>query len=265
VCEIISLSLESKWKLFGRSWRQNVKSTADTKKVIERIKNLDQRIGDVSLERTPIIENSTVRMARLRNWSEGLNLDSEGLILNSVDQGRGNPPVQARRRLQQLTGQLRAGMFDKVCSDNLHDVDKCQPATSFIALSYCWHSQDWEVATSIRDTSCEPQKYRSPIFQKMLAAVSLVRKDDSEGVWIDRLCIDQANSAEKRIAIACMDIIYNSARLVIIVLEDIELSRDELRVWRMLREKRCAAREQNPNNRFVVPLDIAVAATKDSY
>jgi hypothetical protein len=82
------------------------------------------------------------------------------------------------------------------------DVDKCEPATSFIALSYCWCSQDWEVVTSVRDRSWKPQNYKSPISQKMLAAVNLMGKDDSEGFWIDQLCIDQTNSAEKQIAIA---------------------------------------------------------------
>ena len=69
----------------------------------------------------------------------------------------------------------------------------------------------------------------------MLDAISLLMQNELEDVWIDQLCIQQSEYySEKSNAIASMDFIYSAAQLLVIVLEDIELTRDELRVWRNL-------------------------------
>lgn len=46
-------------------------------------------------------------------------------------------------------------------------------------------------------------------------------RDDTEGLWCDQLCIDQSNASEKHCTIGMMDHIYASARLVVVVLDDL--------------------------------------------
>lgn len=49
----------------------------------------------------------------------------------------------------------------------------------------------------------------------------------SEGLWVDQLCIIQEDEEEKEVTISAMDAIYKSARLVVIALQDIEVSEAE--------------------------------------
>lgn len=53
------------------------------------------------------------------------------------------------------------------------------------------------------------------------------REDQKEGVWLDKLCINQNSAEDKDVHIGAMDIIYRSARRVIILLEDIQLTQEE--------------------------------------
>jgi len=64
---------------------------------------------------------------------------------------------------------------------------------SFIAVSYCWHSHDWQPAESCRF----PEKWTAPISPRMLKAVLDLRSSKEEGTWIDQLCINQDNPDEK--------------------------------------------------------------------
>ncbi|KAF2185598.1 hypothetical protein K469DRAFT_750321 [Zopfia rhizophila CBS 207.26] len=66
--------------------------------------------------------------------------------------------------------------------------------SSYITISYCWHNKEW-----------------SP-------------NGLSE---IDQRSIDQGNKEEKDAAVGAMDIIYSSARQLIIILEDIEIPHEE--------------------------------------
>lgn len=97
---------------------------------------------------------------------------------------------------------------------------------SFIALSYCWHSHDWAPTESCRNCG------NWPLSLLMLSGLLDQRKSPNEGVWIDACCIDQNNVAEKRHAIGAMDVVYKSARQVIIALEDISLSDEQDRLLR---------------------------------
>ena len=54
----------------------------------------------------------------------------------------------------------------------------------------------------------------------------------SEGVWIDQICINQENEAEKQVFINAMDFTYKCARAVVIILDDIEITTTE---WEALR------------------------------
>jgi len=53
------------------------------------------------------------------------------------------------------------------------------------------------------------------------------RSSKSEGVWVDQLCINQDNEAEKQITVNSMDIIYKCARAVVILLDDVEITENE--------------------------------------
>ncbi|KAK3615402.1 hypothetical protein LTR56_026610 [Elasticomyces elasticus] len=49
----------------------------------------------------------------------------------------------------------------------------------------------------------------------------------NEGVWIDQICIDQDSRDETTISMSAMDMVYRSARLVVVALDDIELDMRE--------------------------------------
>jgi hypothetical protein len=241
VSEIVTLSKETKYSLFGRSWKQNAPGKGNPRELIKRIKRLDQRIGERFLERTLLIENTVVRMAYLTNFCERSTPDATRPHLANGDRDQERSPAHTQKRIRQLMEQLRGGQSARVHpakADCPQVSSQHSRFDSFIAVSYCWHAHDWELTASIRDYSTGTQKFRSPISQKMLTALNLLRKDDLEGVWIDQLCINQAETLEKRNAIASMDIIYNRARFVAIILEDIQLSCDELRIWKKIRKER---------------------------
>jgi heterokaryon incompatibility protein (HET) len=105
---------------------------------------------------------------------------------------------------------------------------KDKPVNSFIALSYCWHTSEWTLTESLKS---ESEKHKHPISQKLWNAFNLMRNGDDEAVWVDQLCIDQGNSKEKHNAIAEMDLVYGSARQVVVALEDITISRQAVRLW----------------------------------
>ncbi|KAK0669843.1 hypothetical protein QBC41DRAFT_318965 [Cercophora samala] len=97
-----------------------------------------------------------------------------------------------------------------------------QDVPSFIAVSYCWHYHDWPLAPS-----ATPIVPGWEISKPMMEAVLGVRSCPEEGVWLDKLCIDQGSEADKTTHIASMDAIYRSARRVVILLEDVQLTAEE--------------------------------------
>jgi Heterokaryon incompatibility protein (HET) len=71
----------------------------------------------------------------------------------------------------------------------------------------------------------------------MFNAVLAERASPSEGIWIDQLCINQDDEEEKMTTIGFMDVIYKNARLVVILLEDVILSKTECNVLQCLLNK----------------------------
>ncbi|KAI9776245.1 MAG: hypothetical protein M1839_000478 [Geoglossum umbratile] len=92
---------------------------------------------------------------------------------------------------------------------------------SFLAVSYCWHSGDWDAAQAARPLTTWGLSY--PMVSKILS----LRESKDEGVWVDQLCIDQKNKDEQEIAIGSMDVIYRAARQLVIALEDVQLDKKE--------------------------------------
>jgi hypothetical protein len=92
---------------------------------------------------------------------------------------------------------------------------------SFIAISYCWHySLEWTLAPAAQASGLKPGW---EISQPMADAVLSLRTSADEGVWLDKLCINQSNDSEKAVAIGAMDVVYRSARQLVILFEDVQL------------------------------------------
>ena len=91
---------------------------------------------------------------------------------------------------------------------------------NFIALSYTCHSPTWKPHSSIcpfhQDANC-------PLTPAMWAAL-LAQLENYQCFWIDQLCITQSSEFEKAAAIGSMDLVYQSARKVVVALEDIALT-----------------------------------------
>jgi heterokaryon incompatibility protein (HET) len=91
----------------------------------------------------------------------------------------------------------------------------------FICISYCWHSKDWTMAEPL--SKRPDHAYTKEMHQYIIEEALQI----DEGIFLDQACIDQGNEAEKRTAISVMDLIYRSARVVLILLEDIWLTASE--------------------------------------
>ncbi|KAK4215474.1 heterokaryon incompatibility protein-domain-containing protein [Rhypophila decipiens] len=108
-----------------------------------------------------------------------------------------------------------------------HDVLSSNDALdvpSYIIVSYCWHYPDWPLVPAAR---AQPLAPGWEISRAMVDAVMGLRQSPLEGVWLDKLCINQGDEEEKQRHIAAMDLIYQSARRMAILLEDVQLSEAE--------------------------------------
>jgi hypothetical protein len=99
---------------------------------------------------------------------------------------------------------------------------------SYIALSYCWHGDDWQPTRGC-DRTIDPGylNINTALSEKMFDAFANMRYLKNEGMWIDQVCIDQGSDGENLQNINFMDVIYQTACLVVVVLEDIEIFDDE--------------------------------------
>lgn len=90
---------------------------------------------------------------------------------------------------------------------------------SFIALSYRRKLQV--------DKNRHHHHFTLPLEPEIFQAVWDERQSDTEGVWIDQICIDQESDVERTISMSAMDLVYRSARLIVVALDDIELNAQE--------------------------------------
>ncbi|KAK4546450.1 hypothetical protein LTR36_002127 [Oleoguttula mirabilis] len=97
------------------------------------------------------------------------------------------------------------------------EVVKAQHQSSFIALSYR------------RKLHVDKKHgyFTLPLDAEMYQAVWDERLSDTEGVWIDQICIEQDSRIETTVSMSAMDMVYRSARLVVVALDDIELEAHE--------------------------------------
>ncbi|KAL8910775.1 MAG: hypothetical protein Q9171_003954 [Xanthocarpia ochracea] len=92
---------------------------------------------------------------------------------------------------------------------------------SFIALSYCWHNPLWALDRHPANLPSVAVNFSWPISKWMVQSLLLERASSHEGIWIDQCCINQDNPEEKARTIGFMNLIYDQARLVVVVLEDV--------------------------------------------
>lgn len=100
------------------------------------------------------------------------------------------------------------------------------PLKTFIALSYCWDSSLGTISMTT-SPDCAQRSFRLPTSRDMLEAVLAECQGTREGLWYDQACINQDDKVEKATCIGAMDCIYASARIVVIVLEDVALTPEE--------------------------------------
>jgi hypothetical protein len=88
-----------------------------------------------------------------------------------------------------------------------------QQQNSYIALSYRRKLQ-------VEKTGAH---FTLPLKPEIFQAVWEERQSEAEGLWIDQICIKQDSDFERTVSMSAMDLVYRSARRVIVALDDIEL------------------------------------------
>ena len=131
-----------------------------------------------------------------------------------------NPELGAQFRLKQgVLAKLTLRMIYSPDADIVSDPSAC--VSPYLAVSYCWHNKTWNVVKAAQPVT--DWGVSLPIAKKILK----LRDPKDEGVWVDKICIDQKNEDEKKNAIRSMDIIYRTCRRLVIVLEDVQLTKTE--------------------------------------
>ncbi|KAJ1323293.1 HET domain-containing protein [Microdochium nivale] len=107
---------------------------------------------------------------------------------------------------------------------------------SFIAVSYCWHYPSWPLPAAASPIAPGWEISRPMVETVMRIAdegskdkqgaeeTEEKKKKKTEAVWLDRLCINQARDEDKTTHVGAMDLLYRSARRVVILLEDVQLA-----------------------------------------
>ena len=109
---------------------------------------------------------------------------------------------------------------------DLNRTDSTNDASSYIALSYCWHYSTWTPNPDLirSSTTSSYTKPFLPITAPMWQAFLAERQNPAEALWVDQGCIHQANNSAKMDAVNSMDIVFGGARKVVIALEDVLLT-----------------------------------------
>ncbi|MCJ1420662.1 hypothetical protein MMC32_007021 [Xylographa parallela] len=104
--------------------------------------------------------------------------------------------------------------------------DYTEVENSYITLSYCWPSKNRTPGVAL----VHPiylDEYPLPVSQPLFQALSAECRSPREGIWCDQICINQDDEVEKAVMISAMDVVYKCARVVVVALDDIEISVEE--------------------------------------
>lgn len=96
-------------------------------------------------------------------------------------------------------------------------------ARQFLTISYCWRSLDFLPEGYVRHDIW-------PIKKSLVNAVLAEKNHPRVGIWIDQICIDQSSALDRQLSIANMDIIYRSCMRLVVLLEDVLLSEQEVQL-----------------------------------
>ncbi|TPR07961.1 hypothetical protein CAN33_0016455 [Aspergillus niger] len=121
----------------------------------------------------------------------------------------------APNKYHPLIARLQKDIFRKEASD----VDSLDEKRDYAALSYSWGdgSADHHIYLLPEGTDRIEDSLSLPIRENLFCALHrLRRKDQNVTLWVDALCIDQENNAEKTRQLGCMVDIYGQARMVCI-------------------------------------------------
>ncbi|KAK4038626.1 hypothetical protein C8A01DRAFT_37395 [Parachaetomium inaequale] len=115
-----------------------------------------------------------------------------------------------------------------ICSTASSDFQSnAENVASFIAVSYCWHNDHWPLPPAAAPLS-KGWEVSEPMMNAVMGLPTLRQSPDEEPhVWLDKLCINQGDQADIHAHLGVMDTIYRTARRVVILLEDVQLDKDE--------------------------------------
>lgn len=208
---LVTLTPQNKQRLFRNACEASKSPIEKTEALMARLERLDPSVARLFGFKSVAISEAPFRLLR--------TLPKQTKAISWLKKFLGRSESGKDRSFFKSSSSTSDVMFD-----------------SFIALSYCWHNQDWTPAPG-----CQPLE-GCPISSMMLDALLQLRQSQDEGVWIDACCIDQNNETEKMHAIGSVDLIYKAARVVIVILEDVYLPNAEAD---MIRKQQGPSREEN--------------------
>ncbi|KAK2017319.1 HET-domain-containing protein, partial [Colletotrichum eremochloae] len=75
---------------------------------------------------------------------------------------------------------------------------------AYVALSYCWGNEENITHIAISGS-------RFPVTRNLAHALQLLRLEGNHRVWVDAICINQADLDERAQQVSCMRAIYQHA------------------------------------------------------
>jgi tetratricopeptide (TPR) repeat protein len=142
--------------------------------------------------------------------------------------------LETLKRIRPQTARLydsKTAALALMCIRFIQHIDSPKP-DSYIAVSYRWPEDSVPCGTNGSSHVSHPQSGSRVVFPAnftpgLCKALLDERRSRNEGIWIDKLCINQECEEEKKNTIPAMDLIYKKARLTVAVLGDICLNTAE--------------------------------------